>query len=287
MNTRLLVLAAFSLLAACNKDKEGDDTAAAGDGSDGTTDGTDGTTDGNADGTTDGNADGTDGGTTATGALRLVHLGVFPGDMNTGVDIWVNGAASGVSFSFKQTTPFVELPVGTYDFDIVPAGGTLADSVYSVSGFALGEGEQWSVFAAGYVAPREGDNGFGVSAFAESRDGIPAGSVRVNIVHAAALGVASPVDLWAVDDNCAPVSPLIEGFTFNQMAANIDLPSTAVNVGLDIGQDATVDACFKIPATVTDEVVNVYAVNDDAGRVSLIAHLPDGTSAEILPEPPM
>ena len=30
--------------------------------------------------------------------------------------------------------------------------------------------------------------------------------------------------------------------------------------------------------------VNAFAVNDDAGNVSIIAHLPDGTNAELLPE---
>jgi hypothetical protein len=31
-------------------------------------------------------------------------------------------------------------------------------------------------------------------------------------------------------------------------------------------------------------MVNVFAVNDDAGNVSIVAHLPDGSVAELLPE---
>jgi hypothetical protein len=196
----------------------------------------------------------------------------------------VNGAASGITFSFKDTTPFVELPVGTYDFDVVPAGGTIADSVFSVPGFALGEGDQWSIWAAGYVAPTGSNKPFSIGALPEDRSGIPAGNVRVNLIHAAALGAASPVDVWVVDAMCAPAAPLVTGFNFGDVAGPTDLASTAVNVGLDLFQDGTVDACFKIPATITDDIVNVYAVNNDAGAVSLIAHLPDGSKAEIMPE---
>ena len=104
------------------------------------------------------------------------------------------------------------------------------------------------------------------------------------MVHAAALGALSPVNVWAVDDSCAPVDPLITDFNFGD-SGSVELDSTMVNVGLDVGQDNTVDACFKIPDTgVTDDIVTVYAVNTDGGAPSLVAHLPTGDNAEINPE---
>jgi hypothetical protein len=218
-----------------------------------------------------------------TGEVRLAHFGVFPGDAGTDVDVFVNGEASGITFAFKDTTDFVELPVGNYDFDIVPAGGTIDDSVYSVDGFALEADAQWSLYAAGYVGEGAGSS-FLVGAELEDRSTIPAGKVRVQVVHAAALGVLSPVDVWVVDGMCAPVDPLVVGFEFAS-SGSFDLDSTLINVGFDVGQDGTVDACFKIPDLgITDEIVSVYAVNTDAGVPSLVAHLPDGTSAELAPE---
>ena len=218
-----------------------------------------------------------------TGEVRLAHFGVFPGDSGTDVEVFVNGAASGIVFGFKETTDFVELPAGDYDFDIVPAGGTIDDSVFSVDGFSLAADAQWSIYAAGYVGMGAG-NDFTVGAFEEDRASIPAGKVRVQVVHAAALGILDPVDVWVVDADCAPVEPLAAGFEFNT-SGTFDLDSTGINVGFDIGQDATVDACFKIPDLgITDEIVSVYAVNTDAGVASLVAHLPDGTSAELSPE---
>ena len=209
---------------------------------------------------------------------------MFPGDTGTDVDVFVNGEASGITFGFKQTTDFVDLPAGTYNFDIVPAGGTIDDSVFTVADFALQADAQWSVFAAGYVAGGDAGNAFTVGAAQEDRATIPDGNVRVQVVHAAALGALDPVDVWAVDDACAPVEPLAAGFAFTNVG-NFDLPSTAVNVGFDVGADGTVDACYKIPDVgVTNDIVSVYAVNTDGGDITLVAHLPDGTNAEISAE---
>ena len=138
----------------------------------------------------------------------------------------------------------------------------------------------FSVYAAGYVASDAGA-GFGIGAIAEDRSDIEAGKVKVTVVHAAAAAAFSPVDVWVVNDDCSPASALLPGFNFGDNAS-VQLDSTAVNVGLDAGQDGTVDACFKIPDTgITDDIVTVYAVNTDAGVPSLVAHLPDGTNAEI------
>ena len=283
------VLALALLISACSGSKEDSAADAGSDGAtDGTTDGTaDGTTDGTADGTTDGSADGAadggDGGGTGTAQVRLAHFGVFPGDTGTAVDIFINGAASGVTFSFKEATPYVELPAGSYDIDIVPSGGAIGDSVFSVPGFTIADGEIWTAYAAGYVAPTEGGQPFSVFAFKEDH-AVPAGQVRVNVVHAAALGALDPVDVWVVDGDCEPTSILLDNFAYGSVAANVDLPSTEINVGFDVGGDATVDACFKIPATITDAVINLYAVNTSDGKVSLVAVLPDGTPVELNPE---
>jgi len=237
--------------------------------------------DGSADGSADADADG--GAADGTGEVRLAHFGVFPDDTGTEVDVFVNGEASGISFAFKETTDFVELPVGSYDFDIVPAGGTIEQSVFTVEGFDLAADTQWSVYAAGYVADPDSGNGFTVGAIQEDRAAVPAGKVRVQVVHAAALGALDPVDVWVVDGDCAPVDPLATDFAFNTNGI-FDLDSTGINVGFDVSQDGTVDACFMIPDVgITDEIVTVYAVNTDGGDVSLVAHLPDGSPVELAP----
>ncbi|MEC8191430.1 MAG: DUF4397 domain-containing protein, partial [Myxococcota bacterium] len=185
-------------------------------------------------------------------------------------------------FGFKDTTDFVDFPAGTYTFDIVPTGGTIDDSVFTVADFAIEADTQWSIYASGYVASDAGA-GFTVGAVQEDRSTIEEGKVRVQVVHAAALGALDPVDIWIVDEACAPVSALAADFAFGA-TGNFDLDSTALTLGFDVGQDETVDACFSVPdVEVTNDIVSVYAVNDDAGGVSLIAHLPTGDAAEITP----
>lgn len=259
------------------------DATATGDG-----DGDSSTGDGDGDATTgDGDGDATTGdgdGDGDVGALRLVHLGVFPGDTDTDVDVFVNGEASGITFAFKDSTDYVELPAGDYTFDIVPAGGTIDDSVLTVPDFPLAAGDSWEIFAYGYVAAEGEDAAFAVGAFNENKADIPAGQNRLNVVHAAASAALSPVDVWVVDADCAPDTPLITDFEVGQYAADVDLPDAAIKLGLDAGQDGTVDACFEVPALGGDVFANAFAVNDDAGNITIIAHLPDGTNVELSPE---
>jgi hypothetical protein len=234
----------------------------------------------------DGDGDGEAGdgdGDSDVGAVRLVHLGVFPGDTGTDVDIFVNGEASGISFGFKASTDYVELPVGSYTFDIVPGGGTIDDSVATVPDFAVAAGDSWEIFAYGYVAGADAGEAFTVGAFAENKADIPDGNNRLNIVHAAAAAALSPIDVWAVDADCQPLEPLFTAFSVGEYYEDVDLPDAAFKLGFDVGQDATVDACIEVPA-LGGAFVNAFAVNDDAGNVSIVAHLPDGTNAELLPE---
>ena len=296
-----LLAAPLAVIPACGGDDSEEDTAAddtTGDGDgdgdpSGDGDGDPTTGDGDGDPTTgDGDGDGDpttgdgDGDPAEVGMLRLMHLGVFPDDANTGVDIFVNGEASGISFEFKDGTDYVELPVGAYDFDIVPAGGTIDDSVLTVEGFEIAAGDMWEVIAAGYVASEnEGDAGFTVLALNEDHVDIPAGNIRLNVFHTGALAALTPVDVWVVDDNCEPVQEILPAFEFGQVAANVDLPAGPLPLGFDVGQDDTVDACFVVPDLGGDILVNAFAVNDDAGNVTIVAHLPDGSVAEVTPQP--
>lgn len=217
--------------------------------------------------------------------LRALHLGVFPGDVNTGVELFVNGQASGLALEFKDGTGHTEFPAGEYDFDIVPAGGTLDDSVFSIQSFPLEADFDYTLHATGYIAPSGAfDAQFGVDMVPENPDGIPPGSTRLNIIHSAPLAAFSPVAVWIVDDGCAPVEPLIETFAHLDVVFDVDLPAGPLGLGLDLGQDDAVNACFFVPDLGAGALVNVYISNDDASVPALILHLPDGSVAEVTAE---
>lgn len=218
-----------------------------------------------------------------TARIRLTHLGVFPTE-ESAVDIFVNGENAGITFSFGDTTDYVELPVGTYDFAVVPAGGTIDQAAVTVDDFALAADESWAIVAQGYVAPEGGQPALSVGAFQEDYDGLEAGTTRLNVFHSAALPAFDPVDVWVVDGDCAPVGnePLIDNFAYGAVTGGVDIPAGAIGVGLDVGGDATVDACFQVP-DLGDALVNVFASNDNAGAPFLLAQLPEGRDAELLP----
>lgn len=220
-----------------------------------------------------------------TAQLRLTHLGVFPqGAGSTDVDVWINGEKSPVTFGFQDTTDYIELEVGTYDFAIVPAGGDLSQAAATVEDFALQADESWAVYASGYVAPSGDEPALSLKAFQENLDGVPADSYRLNVVHGAGLPALDPVDVWVVDSECAPTGtgPLLDNFAFAQVQTDVDLPG-GVNLGFDIGGNATVDACFTVPDLGDGVVANAFAVNDAAGNVSIVAQLPEGNKAVLTP----
>ncbi len=222
--------------------------------------------------------------TGTTGKLRLMHLAVFPDGANSAVEVFVDGEPSGVRIAFKQGTDYVELPAGSYDLDLVPVGGTIADSVFAIEDFELGKGDMWEIVAAGYVEPEAQDDAeFGVFAFPEDHEEIHADATRFNVFHLAALGDLSPVDVWILDEACEPVHLLLPEFEFGHVAADIDVPVGPLLLGFDLGQDETVDACFRIPELGAGIVVNAFAVSDATGEVSLLAHLPDGGVVELDP----
>jgi hypothetical protein len=91
------------------------------------------------------------------------------------------------------------------------------------------------------------------------------------------------VDIWNITDSSNP-SPIIENFDYGVAQAAIELPlNTAFVLGVDVDDDANPDAVFNIPDNLTG-FVGVYAVTDDNGPF-LLAHLEDGTTARIDPNP--
>lgn len=222
-----------------------------------------------------------------TARVRLTHLGVFPAEPSA-VDIFVNGEKSDITFSFLDATDYVEFPVGTYDFAVVPAGGTIDDAAVVVEDFALAADESWSIVAQGYVAPADDQPALAAGAFKEDYADITAGNTRLNVFHSAALPAFDPVDVWVVDTECKPVgdAPLVPGFKFADVAGGVDIAVGAIGIGLDVGADATVDACFQVPALGDGDVVNVYAGNDVSGTPFLLAQLPGGDTAKLDPVTP-
>jgi hypothetical protein len=280
---------AFALvLTACDSDDEETTTTAAtsdtdaGTGTTGTTGtgttgtGTTGTgTTGTTDEPTTGTTDATTGGEMA--GIRVIHLSPDA----PAVDVFVNGGADAVvsDLAVLNSTDYLMVPAGTYTFDIAPAGAGLAASVIQVADLPLEAGVNYSAIAVGKLSPNAGDGEFTVLAIVDEAPVDPA-NVNIQVLHAAAAAPFAQVDVWEVSDAANPVL-LIEDFNFGEGAA-LEIPPSALEIGLDIDNDLLPDATFSVPDALTaGTTATVAAYSNAADAPSLEAVLAAGPTVSI------
>lgn len=215
--------------------------------------------------------------------LRLLHLGVFPAEAESEVSIFLNGEDSEIAFSFLEGTDYVELPPGTYKVDIVPAGGTIDDSAFTIDALELADRDVFSAAAVGYVEPGEGDGELQVLLATDNAAAISPALMRLRVTHAAAASSLANVDIWRVDQACLPTGdePLVSDLAFTDSTVLQDMALGAFNFGLDASGDGQVDACFQMPSLLGGALYNIYAVNDADGVPSVVIHRPDGAVTEL------
>ena len=220
-------------------------------------------------------------GAAAMAMIRVVHLSPDA----PAVDVFVVGVDEAVvkGLAVKNATDYLSVPAGPYAFAIAPAGGSIDDAVFTTPVLDLAADTKYSAVAVGKLAPGNGDGGFNVVALVDSTDGLAAGQVRLQVLHAAAAAPFAEVDVWEVSDPENPV-PLIENFKF-EASGSLDVPSAALVVGLDVNNDGMPDATFNVPALPADSLVDVAAFSDAADAPSLQAVLGVGATTQLDPNP--
>ena len=205
--------------------------------------------------------------------VRVVHLSPDA----PAVDVYANGAAVLNDVTFPIGSDYLVVPDGEYTFEVAPAGTTAAD-VLPINLTAILEADTYyTAIAHGYLDPTNGSNGFAITPFVQDMSEITEGTFRVQVIHAAAgLG---QVDIWNITDADSP-TPLIENFDYGTDVTT-ELPTgVAFVLGVDVDDDATPDAVFNIPDSLTG-FVGVYAANETDGTPFLFAHLEDGSTVRL------
>jgi len=201
--------------------------------------------------------------------VRVLHLSPDAPAVDVHVDGIDGPVLTGVSFS--EGSAYLEVPAGTYTFRITAEGADPSSAVLVVDGVALAADTYTTAVAVGGLAE------ISALALVDDSSDIPAGNFRAQVVHAAeAVG---QVDIWEVSST---PTPLIVDFDFGA-AVTADLPVSAYNLGVDVDNDANPDLGFAVPALAEGSFTNVYAVNDSAGNVFLLAQLSDGSLVQIDP----
>lgn len=205
-------------------------------------------------------------------SIRAIHLSPDA----PAVDIFVNGGSPAAvsNLPFPDSTPFVQLPAGTYTFDIAPTGATVDDAVLTVADLELAAGKNYTAVAFNKVAEIE------ALALEDDLSAPDAGLIRLRAIHTAS-GVGQ-VDIWNIPAEGAP-APLFTDVDFGAATAYVDVPEGAYSLGFDVDNDATPDLMFDVPSLPAGTIANVFAVSDETD-VYLIAQFVDGTTAKIVPK---
>jgi hypothetical protein len=204
--------------------------------------------------------------------LRVIHLSPDA----PAVDVLVNGQTRAVQdLSFLETTDYISIDEGTYTFDVVPMGGSAADSVLRIADLNLDGKKYYTAVAIGTLSSIR------ALALVDDFAGLDAGNIRVRAIHAAA-GVGE-VDIWNIPEMGA-ATPLYENVPFGGVGDYLDLPAGAYKIGIDVDNDANPDLTFSLPALSGGTIANVFAVNNSQGEVFLYAQLQDSAAVRFDPD---
>ncbi len=202
--------------------------------------------------------------------VRVAHLAPeVPSADNTGVDILVDGAASGIEdLQFGNSTGYVSLPAGDYVFGVAAAGTTT--SLLDVPA-TLPAGGIFTVVAYRDSAAAVPVN---VLLFDEDPTGLASGSGRVLVGHGADAAAVDPVDI--VTDASAVV---VDELAFGATAGPLDLAAGTVNIGFDV------DTAASGGGTDANDDIDVgpLAAPVTADVVTLLVAVDTDTSAELVP----
>ncbi|MDH3622548.1 MAG: DUF4397 domain-containing protein [Myxococcales bacterium] len=210
------------------------------------------------------------GGSDGMAMVRVAHLAPeVPSAGNTGVDILLDGAASGIeNLQFGNSTGYVSLPAGDYVFGVAATGTTT--SLLDVPA-TLPAGGIFTVVAYRDSAVAVPVN---VLLFDESLMGLAAGNGRVLVGHGADAAAVDPVDI--VTDASAVV---VDELAFGATAGPLDLAEGTVNIGFDV------DTAASGGGTDANDDLDVgpLAAPVTAGVVTLLVAVDTDTSAELVP----
>ncbi len=203
-----------------------------------------------------------------TTSIRALHLSPDA----PAVDILVNGALRAVEdLEFPDGTDYLDVPAGTYTFDIVPADGEIGDSVLNIADLDLMADTYYTAVAYDELGSIK------ALALVDDLSDTDMGMIRVRAIHTAA-GVGQ-VDIWNIPETGDPAI-IYENVDFGVAGDYLDLPAGAYTLGFDVDDDATPDLVFETPDLAEGSILNVFAVNDGT-QVFLLAQFADGTTASI------
>ena len=205
-------------------------------------------------------------------SLRVIHLSPDA----PGVDIYVNGESQVVTdLMFQESTSFLEVDEGTYDFNVTATQTPVDQSVLDIEGVMLMGGSAYTVAAYDALSDIK------AMLLTEDWSELGAGDIRVRAIHAA--GMVGEVDIWEISDPENPIE-LYPNIGFGDVGDYMDLPAGAYTLGIDVDNDMVPDVKYEIPALPAGTIANIFAVYE-MEEVYLVVQFEDHTTTVIEPSP--
>jgi hypothetical protein len=180
----------------------------------------------------------------AAARIRVVHAAADA----PAVDIYARGAAMPAvrGLAYGQASPYLELPAGTYAFEVRAAGAAATSApAFTTPELALGAGARVTAVAAGSLASMNADDRFRVLPLVEGFQAPAAGAVRVRVVHAAPDAPTVAIDIGA---DGMPEIPSLARFA-DTGPAGVDLPAgQALAIAVWAGMPLAKVTQFTTPA---------------------------------------
>lgn len=222
---------------------------------------------------------------TVIAQVQIIHNSPF--STTTGgpaVDIFVNGEAPDdgplKDFQFRTATPFIELPGNVdFTFDVVPAGGTIDQSLFNLPAGELGN-NSLAIVAHGIAGNAQQPFNLAILPGARSFATDP-GNVDLTVFHGAP-------DAPAVDVDVVTVGEVVDSLAFGAFnnEGYLEVPEGDYYLGLRVNNTIGALSTFRANLTglaggAATVFASGYLANASATGFGLFAALPSGAVAEL------
>lgn len=192
----------------------------------------------------------------ATAQLRVVHASPDA----PAVDIYAAGSTQPLlqAVAYGEVTAFLNVPEGTYNIEIRPAGAASSTApVFETGDLTLSENDVVTAIATGFLGSSDPDREFRVLPLFESFDPAASGFARVRIVHASPDAPSVAVD---VGNDGSPEIASLARFE-DTGTAGVELPAgNELQIGILAGSPLASVTAFTTPALPSGGELLVIAV---------------------------
>lgn len=202
----------------------------------------------------------------ADARVSVAHFAPFAEDVaDTSVSVVLNGTVALENVVFKDFTPYIDLPAGEYQVDIVPTGTT---TVAMTATYMLEDGKDYTVYASGNATLQP------LELFALADDNTPpaAGNVKVRVVHSAPFAATLEGTEVSIRTAGGDLVAGLQGVPYGVASGYLELPADTydLKVASNNGQVNYID---PLPVTLpAGTIATLFAVGDIVNQdLSIIA----------------